>query len=297
MTEDRDGERYVHLLTPEGADLVFPLASVGERVIAFSIDVVFIVLILMVFLLIGFATTIIGTSALAFAAMILGVFVIREGYFLFFEARFQGSTPGKRLIGLRVVSRDGARLTMESIIARNVMRDLELFLPSVFASAPEALLGPAPWWLRIPASLWVLLLVAMPFLTRERTRAGDLVAGTIVVRAPKAALVHDEAVGNRAKIRFTKEQLSIYGEHELETLADLLRKLDADRATDDDLRVVATAIARRIRYEGRDGAQQPALFLRAFYSEQRAELERELVLGRRIADKTERRGTPGPRQP
>lgn len=295
MTEDRDGERYVHLITPEGADLVFPLASVGERAIAFAIDFVFSQLILILFLLVAVATSVMTMSGFMVALMVLGVFVIRQGYFLFFEARLQGSTPGKRFLGLRVVSRDGARLSMESIIARNVLRDLELFLPLVFSSAPEQLIGPAPWWLRIPSTIWVLLLVAMPFLTRERTRAGDLVAGTIVVRAPKTALVPDEAAGNRGKgIRFTKDQLSIYGEHELETLADLLRKLDSDRATDDDLRVVAAAIARRIRYEGREPAQQSAAFLRAFYAEQRAELERELVLGRRIADKTERRG-PSPR--
>ncbi len=294
MTEDRGGERYVHLVTPEGADLVFALASVGERAIAFSIDFVFSQLILILFVLIGLAASFITASVHVFAIMLIGVFVIRQGYFLFFEARLQGSTPGKRFLGLRVVSRDGARLSMESIIARNVLRDLELFLPAAFASAPDALLGPSPWWLRIPATIWVLLLIGMPFLARERTRAGDIVAGTIVVRAPKAVLAADEAAGHRAKIRFTKEQLSIYGEHELETLADLLRKLDADKATDEDLRVVAAAIARRIRYEGRDPAQQPTLFLRAFYAEQRAELERELVLGRRIADKTERRG-PGAR--
>jgi uncharacterized RDD family membrane protein YckC len=290
MTEDRNGERYLHLLTPEGADLVFPLASVGERAIAFAIDYVFIWLIVIVLELILLATAIIATSTLMLAGMILGFFVIREGYFLFFEARMQGSTPGKRFLGLRVVSRDGSRLTMESIVARNVMRDMELFLPVVFSSAPEQLLGPAPWWLRIPSALWVLLLVSMPFLTRERTRAGDLVAGTIVVRAPKAVLAADEAAGKKGGIRFSKEQLSVYGEHELETLADLLRKLDTNRATDDDLRVVANAIARRIRYEGREAQQAPEPFLRAFYAEQRAELERELVLGRRIADKTERKG-------
>jgi uncharacterized RDD family membrane protein YckC len=291
MTEDRDGERFVHLITPEGADLLFPLASVGERAIAFGIDVVFVLLILALFVLIAISTSVMTTSTLLVAATILGVFVIRQGYFLFFEARLQGSTPGKRMLGLRVVSRDGARLSMESIIARNVMRDLEVFLPLVFAYGSAAVIGPTPWWLRVPAMLWVLLLVSMPFITRERTRAGDLIAGTIVVRAPKAALVADEAVGNKSKIRFTKDQLGVYGEHELETLADLLRKLDANRATDDDLRVVAAAIARRIRYEGRESAHQPAAFLRAFYAEQRAELERELVLGRRISDKTERRPT------
>jgi uncharacterized RDD family membrane protein YckC len=288
MTEDRDGERFVHLVTPEGADLVFALASVGERAIAFSVDFVLSQIVLIVFVIaVAFAAGL-AESTLVVAFLVLGVFVIRWGYFLFFEAFLQGSTPGKRFLGLRVVSRDGARLSMESILARNVLRDLELFVPLVFSMAPAQILGPAPWWLRAPAFLWVVLLVAMPFLTRERTRAGDLVAGTIVVRAPKVSLVRDEAVGRSSGLRFTKEQLAVYGEHELETLADLLRKLDAAQATDDDLRVVAAAIARRVRYEGREPTLQPAAFLRAFYAEQRAELERELVLGRRIADKTER---------
>jgi uncharacterized RDD family membrane protein YckC len=294
MTEDRDGERFVHLITPEGADLVFALATVGERAIAFSVDVVIILVIAFVFVVaVSFAAGLAG-SALIFAFLVLGLFAIRWGYFLFFEAFLQGSTPGKRFFGLRVVSRDGARLSMESIVARNVLRDLELFLPLAFSAAPTEVLS-APWWLRLPAVLWVILLVGLPLFTRERTRAGDLVAGTIVVRAPKILLVRDEAVGHRSGLRFTKQQLAVYGEHELETLADLLRKLDAGQATDDDLRVVAEAIARRVRFEGREPAQRPAAFLRAFYAEQRAELERELVLGRRIADKTERRE--GPRQP
>jgi hypothetical protein len=65
------------------------------------------------------------------------------------------------------------------------------------------------------------------------------------------------------------------------------------KASEDDLRVVAQAIAKRIRFEGREPSQQPDLFLRTFYREQRTELERELVLGRRIADKNERRGKRG----
>lgn len=289
MIEDRDGDRFVRLLTPEGAELSFPLATVGERAIAFSADMVLVVIAVVIFVLIAIATAVYTMSGVVLALGLIGLFVIKQGYFLFFETLLQGSTPGKRFLRLRVVSRDGARLSIESIIARNVLRDLELFLPTVYASAPEQLLGPIPWYLRLPAALWVLVLLALPFLTRERMRAGDLVAGTIVVRAPKAELLRDEAAGHRGTSRFTKEQLTIYGEHELETLADLLRKLEADKATDDDLRVVATTIARRIRYEGRDAAAQPAAFLRAFYAEQRAELERELVLGRRIADKTTRK--------
>src|SRR5262249_33989304 len=145
----------VHLVTPEGADLVFALASVGERAVAFGIDFALSQLILFLFVVAIVAMAAAVTSAHVFALLFIGIFVIREGYFLFFEARLQGSTPGKRLLGLRVVSRDGARLSLESIIARNVLRDLELFLPAAFASAPEQIIGPAPWWLRVPAAIWV----------------------------------------------------------------------------------------------------------------------------------------------
>jgi uncharacterized RDD family membrane protein YckC len=289
VTEDRDGDRIVHLIAPEGADLVFALATVGERAIAFAVDFVISQLISILFVLTALAFTVITTSEHILALAIVGWFIIRQGYFLFFEARMHGSTPAKRLLGLRVVSRDGAKLSIESIVARSLLRDLELFVPLMVGAAPEQFLGPSPWWLRVPALLWVLLLLSLPFLTRERTRAGDMVAGTIVVRVPKVQLARDEAEGMRARIRFTKEQLAIYGEHELETLAELLRKLDVGKASDDDLRVVAEAIARRIRFEGREPAQQPGLFLRTFYREQRTELERELVLGRRIADKNERK--------
>ena len=289
MTEDRDGDRIIHLITPEGADLVFAIATVGERAIAFAVDFVFSQLILILFVLVGLAFTWVTSSEHMLALAVIGAFVIRQGYFLFFEARYQGSTPAKRMLGLRVVSRDGARLSIESIVARNLLRDLELFVPLAIGVAPEQFLGPAPWWLRLPACLWVLLLLSLPFLTRERTRAGDMVAGTVVVRVPRAQLARDEAEGTRARIRFTKQQLAVYGEHELETLAQLLRQLDSGKASTDDLRVVAQAIARRIGFEGREPDQQPDVFLRTFYREQRTELERELVLGRRIADKNERK--------
>lgn len=291
------GDRHVRLLAPEGTELSFPLASVGERAVAYMLDVLLSQLILVFFVVLGLASAAITTSEHMLALVILGVFMIRHGYFLFFETRFQGSTPGKRVLGLRVVSRDGAQLGLDAIVARNVMRDLEVFLPVALLVAPEAAIGRAPAWLAYPAIAWILVIALLPVITRERTRAGDLVAGTVVVRVPRVALSRDEARGTRGeRLRFTREQLSIYGEHELETLAGLLRSYEAEKADDDDLRVVAEAIARRIAWEGDEPQRTPGTFLRAFYRDQRTELERALVLGRRIADKHERGNPrkPGP---
>src|SRR3546814_2214694 len=44
----------------------------------------------------------------------------------------RGAIPGKRLMGLRVVARDGARLTGGAVVVRNAMREIEIFLPLSF---------------------------------------------------------------------------------------------------------------------------------------------------------------------
>jgi uncharacterized RDD family membrane protein YckC len=291
-------DRKVRLVAPEGTELGFALATPGERLTAYILDFVFSQLILVAIVVATLFVAAATVSENALVILIIGIFLVRYGYFLFFETRFQGSTPGKRILGLRVVSRDGAQLGLDAIVARNVMREIEVFFPILLLAAPEAAIGRAPAWLAYPAIGWILIVALLPLITKERTRAGDLVAGTVVVRVPKSDLLRDEARGTRAaRIRFTREQLAVYGEHELETLAGLLRSFEAGKADEDDLRVVAATIAKRIRFEGAEPGRVPETFLRAFYRDQRTELERMLVLGKRIADKHERRRgrkPPGP---
>ena len=64
--------------------------------------------------------------------LILLVFLSRYGYFLCFELGPRGATPGKRALGIRVAARGGGRLTAEAVIARNLMRDVEVFIPLIF---------------------------------------------------------------------------------------------------------------------------------------------------------------------
>ena len=81
--------------TPGGVRLALPLATVGERLAAFVVD-------LGVLATIAFVTrALVPDEWIAVEAFaLLFAFVLRHGYFFLFELRWQGTTPGKRLLGL-----------------------------------------------------------------------------------------------------------------------------------------------------------------------------------------------------
>lgn len=277
------------LESPEGVVLRFPLAELVARGVAFGADIALILgLTIIVAVVSSWVASLTGLVE-PVALMLVGLFFIRHFYFTFFEVLWHGATPGKRLLGLRVISRDGSGLTVDAVVTRNLLRDVELFVPLTIAAVPEQLFGEAPGWLWIPAALWVLVVSLLPVLTRERTRAGDLAGGTVVIRVPRAELLADGAarasLAPSGSIELTAAQLSVYGEKELEVLADLIRSIDLGRASMDDQARIARTIATKIGYDGPEPRTEPTRFLTTFYKLQRAALEKRLLFGKRKASK------------
>ena len=206
-------------ITPEGVDLRLELGSAGSRAGAFLIDLILMTLILaaitlLIFLLFWASLSTKGGSGPAQFLEILwlvGAFVLRNGWFSLFEMGSRGATPGKRLVGLRVVARDGARLTGAAVIARNAMREIEVFLPLSFLGA-QAAEGLADSFLTIFSLLWSGIFLFFPLFNRDRLRIGDLVAGTWVVKDERAPLSAD-LVGSayRPKRTFPRQALELYG--------------------------------------------------------------------------------------
>lgn len=277
------------ITTPEGIPLAFRLAPVGERALAFTIDVGVIAgatLALGLLVLMGA-----GGSGLFGAFFIFASFVLRSFYFVLFELFRQGATPGKRSQRIRVVAADGGPLTARAVFARNVTRELETFVPLLAVTHPQLVFGDVGPVAGLLAVAWLLVFALMPFFNRQRLRVGDLIAGTRVVLVPRAELLEDlsaEAV-RAARYVFTEAQLGHYGNYELQVLEDLLRKAAVtDEAA---LAAVCEKIKRRIEWD-RDAWNVAVLpFLRDFYAAQRAHLERGLLLGRRHADKGEARAS------
>jgi len=280
------GKRERELLTPEGLALPLSVATRSARAGALLLDLAIITI---SFIVLGIVLALLGINMLfdgsqegnpAFELvailMIMLVFLSRYGYFLWFELGPRAATPGKRLMGIRVAARDGGRLTAEMVIARNLMRDVEVFIPTFFLLGGGEKAGVAG----AAAFVWLAIFVLFPFFNRDALRAGDLVAGTWVVEAKQAKLQHamSTAPDHSATYRFGEEELAIYGEHELKVLEGVLRQ-----GNDAAMREVAEAICRKIGWQL--GQNDEREFLESFYAALRGHLESGMRFGRRKQDK------------
>ena len=293
-------DRERTMVTPEGIALPLTLASRGTRMGALMLDLMFIG-ILMTVTTIVLITIAGGTAvfsdpsqngpaimhALEFLAVIwiAAMFLFRNAYFLFFELGPRGATPGKRITGIRIAARDGGRLTAEMVIARNLLRDIELFLPLVFIASASG--GGDEGAAGMAALAWFLIFAFFPFFNKDRLRAGDIIAGSWVVEAPRRKLEVVMSSPGRASAdgapappayRFGEAELSVYGEYELQTLERVLRENRPES-----LRQVYEAICRKIGWTIGGGDERA--FLEAFYTQLRARLEAGMRMGKRKADK------------
>jgi uncharacterized RDD family membrane protein YckC len=270
-------------VTPEGVDLRLTVAAYTERMTAFILDVLILLAALIVFTIVTGLTASATKSRFggeaALLIWLLGAFVLRNFYFIGFELRGTAATPGKRALGLRVIARDGGRLTADAVFARNAMRELEVFLPASFIFARGMGVDAA---LIALGAVWSGVFVIFPLFNRDRLRLGDLAAGTMVIKAPKTALRPDllqDAPATVGGVAFTTAQLDAYGIKELHVLEQVLRR--GDRRT---LADVARRIRTKIAWEGPTDAPDRT-FLAAYYSALRGRLETQALFGRRRKDK------------
>ena len=273
------------LITPEGVDLRLKLANAGQRAGAFMIDFFLLIAILVIFTIIlvsaGIGT--IGASGedgveLVTILWLLGFFLLRNFYFIAFEVGRRSATLGKRWLGLRVVARDGGRLTADAVIARNLMREIEIFLPLSFMSGGDGVDGA----IALVGFLWAAIFLFFPLFNKDRLRAGDIIAGTWVVHAPRRKLEVDLGSANHedgAEFLFTDEQLDAYGEYELQTLENVLRAGNRDTQEN-----VAATIRGKIGWEWHED-EDPNAFLSAYYAALGKRLERRMLFGNRRKDK------------
>jgi hypothetical protein len=186
-----------------------------------------------------------------------------------------------------VVARDGGPLTTDMVFARNLTRELEVFLPiTLLLSLRGQALLDTPVWVPLATMVWAAVLLFFPLFNRQRLRVGDLVAGTVVVADPEPVLAEDlaeTATRSRAAEEYTfrRDELEIYGIEELAVLEDVLRRPPSPHQ-ERLLERLAATIQQKIGWRPEEGQMvQPERFLRAFYAAQRERLEKGLLVGER----------------
>jgi len=260
--------------TPEGVEVGFEVASLARRFMAFLVDNS---IIMFVLFCVGILLVFTVSNAWGIAFFLLFSFVFRNFYFAVMELRGRGQTIGKRVMGIRVVDAYGRPLSGNAVFLRNVTRDVETVLPLVALFSPQALLPGAPAGLAAVAVFWLLGLALLPILAPNHTRAGDLIAGTVVILEPRLVLGSDLTKSQASKrFHFTAQQLDVYGIQEIQTLEKLLR----DRVGIETNTLVAEKIALKIGYDGH-WRDEPADFLLDFYNASRARHEARILLGDR----------------
>lgn len=208
--------------TPERVPLEFALASIGNRFLACAFDHAMQVIIIGVAALIVFITGNFDLLGEKFfdapkwlqAALVIFLFVVFSGYFVLFEYFWNGQTPGKKLLKLRVIREDGRPVTFWEAAVRNLLRLFDMM--------------PAPV---IP--LYSVGLISV-FASKRDQRLGDLFAGTLVVREREAEAPTFDQVFNSptsdSALRRSFKQINFAGnvkvvtETEIEVVENFLRR-------------------------------------------------------------------------
>lgn len=152
-------EPEIVIRTPENLELTYALSGAGSRATAYLADL----------LILTFSIQLAQNALVALLALplppqwIAGIsamlgFSIINSYFILFEWLSNGQTPGKRMLGIRVIRQEGYALGFIDVLLRNLMRFVD-FLPAFYGVGMASLV-----------------------LTTRCQRLGDLVAGTIVVQ-------------------------------------------------------------------------------------------------------------------
>jgi len=166
-------EQQVDIETPEQVVFSYTVAGVGSRAAAAMLDYLLMGVFLMLLgLFFSLATSLAGTKgsgslfgSWSTAILLLGAFALQWGYFVLFEAIWDGQTPGKRQLGIRVVQDGGYSVSFAASAARNLARILDMQPGAAYAVG-----------------------IMSALLTKQGKRLGDMIAGTIVVQERVAAL-------------------------------------------------------------------------------------------------------------
>jgi uncharacterized RDD family membrane protein YckC len=156
--------------TPENVELDAEVAGFGTRCIAAILDYLILGIVILIITLLFFQamfSPLRQSQNTTMIALWVGIqFVIVTFYHLIFEFLWNGQTPGKRWLNIRVVQANGLPATTTGLLIRNLVRVFDFF-PVFYGIG-----------------------LAVMFATKNTQRLGDLAAKTVVIRERRALSLH-----------------------------------------------------------------------------------------------------------
>jgi len=185
--------------TPENVVLNYQLAGPSLRMLAYLIDFLIRLGLSGIIGLMVWAMSI-ALPSVAMGLLLIWVFAMGWGYYILCEGFFRGKSPGKHLLGLRVIHELGYPINLRMAATRNLLR------------AADAL----PFY--IPA------LITMSCSSRLK-RLGDLASGTIVITERKLTLPREPIILEKIE-RLPVEEINNFvpDEQTLAVIADFLSR-------------------------------------------------------------------------
>jgi uncharacterized RDD family membrane protein YckC len=217
-------DETLDIQTPENVAFGYQVAGIGSRFLAALIDTLIIILlqivVLVVLLLVlrAFNVTLLdgGVASWVYAIFGLIAFVFYWGYYIFFEMLWNGQTPGKRRVGLRVLRANGTPIALSESLIRNLARIVDI-LPAAYGIG-----------------------IVTMFLDRQSRRLGDIAAGTLVVYDRAPISIQDLSVKRDIHLRpWALANISLDG-------------FPIERLTNDDLNLIESFLQRRDQLTHRD---------------------------------------------
>lgn len=209
-------EEHLNIDTPENVIFDYEIVGIGSRFMAALVDTTLIVLLqLIVYVPMIFLfgdqfgsdenTWLVGL-------FILIAFIFLWGYYIFFEVLWNGQSPGKRWVGLRVLCANGTPITLTESIIRNLVRIVD-FLPFAYGVG-----------------------VVTMFIDGKSRRLGDMAASTLVVRDKESVTLASLNI---------KQDNSVYANKTGE-IATLVRTWPLDKLTPNDIQLAENLLQRRM---------------------------------------------------
>jgi uncharacterized RDD family membrane protein YckC len=163
-------KEIIEIESPEKITFHYKIALTGTRIAAFTID--FFIQVGITALLVILIMSAAAGNPFSFyeeesatyymiAFYYLVTFFLQWGYFILFEAIMNGQTPGKRMMGIRVIKENGEPVDFSTIVLRNLIRVVDFF------------------------PFYNMLGGVVTLIDTKSRRLGDIVANTVVVNTLK----------------------------------------------------------------------------------------------------------------